>query len=183
MQCVKIFYQISSNVESQAVRGVEAGVVGAKSSLIVEAINFEGKPCKGGSIRLLEGEIVSELTGARASCSVEGSYINGTESVYKISYHPTIKGRHQLHITVEGQHVSGSPFCVAVKSPIKELGIPIATIHEVGKPWGCAINQSREVFVTDENAHCVAVFAPGGQKLRSFGTRGSSLRQFNSPAS
>ena len=157
--------------------GVEAGVVGAKSSVLLEAINFEGKPCKEGSIRFLEGEIVSELTGARASCSVEGM----EQSQYKISYHPTIKGRHQLHITVEGQHVRGSPFCVLVKSPIEQLSIPIATIHEVGKPWGCVINQSGEVFVTDENAHCVAVFAPGGQKLRSFGTRGSSLGQFNSP--
>ena len=159
--------------------GVEAGVVGAKSSVLLEAINFEGKPCKEGSIRLLEGEIVSELTGARTSCSVEGILMG--QSQYEISYHPTIKGRHQLHIKAEGQHIRGSPFSVAVKSPMEELGIPIATIHEVGKPWGCVINQSGEVFVTDRDAHCVAVFTPGGQELRSFGTRGSGLGQFNHP--
>ena len=159
--------------------GVEAGVVGAKSSVILEAINFEGKLCKEGSIRFLEGEIVSELTGARASCSVEGILVG--QSQYEIRYHPIIKGRHLLHIKAEGQHIRGSPFCVAVKSPIEELGIPIATIHEVEEPWGCAINQSGEVFVTDENAHCVAVFTPGGQKLRSFGTRGSGLGLFNDP--
>ena len=124
--------------------GVEAGVVGVKSSVLLEAINFEGKLCKEGSIRLLEGEIVSELTGARASCSVEGM----EQSRYEISYHPTIKGRHQLHITVEGQHVRGSPFCVAVKSPMKKLGSPVSAVHEVREPWGCVINQSGEVFVT-----------------------------------
>ena len=69
--------------------------MGAKFSLIVEAINFEGKLCKEGSIRLLEGEIVSDLTGARASCSVEGILVG--ESQYEISYHPTINKSEVVH--------------------------------------------------------------------------------------
>ena len=159
-------------------RGLRAAVAEESSTVVLEAINFVGESCKV-PIRLLQCEVVSELTGARASCSVERILMG--QSQYEIRYHPTIKGRHQLHIKAEGQHIRGSPFCVAVKSPIEKLGIGIATIHEVEEPRGCVINQSGEVFVTDENAHCVAVFTPGGQKLRSFGTCGSGLGQFKCP--
>ena len=69
---------------------VEAKVVGEKSTAILEAINFEGKPCEE-PIKSLECELVSEITGTRASCSTE----RRGQSQYEISYEPTIKGRHQ----------------------------------------------------------------------------------------
>ena len=72
----------------------------------------------------LEYEIVSEIAGTRTSCSVEGR----GQGQYKISYQPTVKGKHQLHIKVQGHHVKGSPFCVAVKSPVEKLGTPIQTV-------------------------------------------------------
>ena len=154
---------------------VEAGVVGVKSTAILEVINFEGKLCKV-PIRLLECEITSEITGTKASCIAE----RNRQGQYKISYQPTIKGRHQLQIKADGQHIKGSPFSVAVKAPIEKLGTQVLTIRGVN-PGRCVINQSRELVVTDMKEHCVAVFTPGGQKLRSFGTRGSSLGQFNIP--
>ena len=153
-------------------RGVEAAVVEEASTVFLEVINFVGESCKV-PIRVLESEVQSEISGTRAICS--------EERPYKISYQPTIKGRHRLHIKAEGQHIRGSPFSVAVKAPIEKLGTPILTIHGVKSPWGCAISQSREVCVTDTNAHCVAAFTSGGQKLRSFGTRESGLKQFDDP--
>ena len=86
--------------------GVEVVVaVGVKSTGILQAINFRGKPCEE-SVKSLECELASEITGTRASCSVE----RRGQSQYEISYKPTIKGRHQLHIKMEGQHIRGSPF-------------------------------------------------------------------------
>ena len=157
-------------------RGLEAAVAEEESTVVLEAINFVSKSCKV-PIRLLECEIASEIAGTRASCTVE----RRRQSKYKISYQPTIKGRHQLHIKTEGQHIRGSPFSVAVKAPIVKLGTSILTIHGMNIPWGCLINQNREVLVTDIDTHCVAVFASGGQKLLSFGTEGSGLGQFDNP--
>ena len=154
--------------------GVEVAAVGVKSTPILQAINFGGKPCEE-PIKSLECELVSEITGTRASCSVE----RRGQSQYKISYQPTIKGRHQLHIKMEGQHIRGSPFSIAVKSPVERLGTPILTIGGMEKPWGVAINQRGEVVVTERGRHCVSVFRPSGGKLRSFGTHGSGLRQLN----
>ena len=156
--------------------GVEVAAVGVKSTAILQAINFRGKPCEE-PIKSLECELVSEITGTRASCSVE----RRGQSQYEISYHPTIKGRHQLHIKMEGQHIRGSPFSVAVKLPVEKLGTRILTIGKMKEPSGVAINQRGEVVVTNRGIYCVSVFSPSGGKLRSFGTQGSNQGQFNEP--
>ena len=157
-------------------KGLEVEVVGEKSTAILHAVSYEGKPFEE-PIKSLECELVSEITGTRASCSVE----RRGQSQYEISYQPTIKGRHQLHIKVEGQHVRGSPSSVAVKSPVEKLGTPILTLGGVRKPDGVAINQRGEVVVTEWGVHCVSVFSPSREKLRSFGTHGSGQGQFDRP--
>ena len=158
-------------------KGFEVAVVGEKSTAILHAVSYEGKPCEE-PIKSLECELASEITGTRASCSVE----RRGQSQYEISYQPTIKGRHQLHIKVEGQHVRGSPSSVAVKSPVEKLGTPILTLGGVRGPWGVAINQRGEVVMTEYGGHCVSVFSPSGEKLRSFGTWGSGQGQFKYPS-
>ena len=143
---------------------------------ILQVVNFEGEPCKV-LIKFLECEFVSEITGTRANCSVE----RRGQSQYKIGYQPTIKGKHQLHIKVEGQHIRGSPFSVAVKMPVDTLSAPILTIDRLKSPWGVAVNQRGEVVVTEKDGHFVSVFSPNGEEIRSFGTQGSGHGQFQSP--
>ena len=159
-------------------KGAEFTVqVGERSTAILQAINFEGKPCEDPVMNSLECEIVSEVADTRTSCSVEGR----GQGQYKISYQPTIKGKHQLHIKVQGQHVKGSPFRVAVKSPVEKLGTPIRTVGGVMEPGGVAINQKGEVVVAECGGYCVSVFSPSGEKIRSFGTQGSGPGQFEEP--
>ena len=144
---------------------------------ILQVIDFEGKPCKEPVMKSLQCEIVSEIADTRTSCSVEGR----GQGQYKISYQPTVKGKHQLHIKVQGQHIKGSPFPVAAKSPVEKLGTPIRTIGGVKEPWGVAINVKGEAVVAERGGNCVSVFSPSGEKTRSFGTRGSGPGQFESP--
>jgi tripartite motif-containing protein 2/3/tripartite motif-containing protein 71 len=153
-----------------------SALVGETSSAILQAINFQGKPCEE-PIKSLECEIASVITGTRARCSVE----RRGQSQYEITYQPTIKGRHQLHIKAEGQHIRGSPFSVAVKSPVEKLGAPILTVGGVEAPWGVAINQRGEVVVAECGGHCISMFSPSGEKLRSFGNYGSGPGQVRRP--
>ena len=157
-------------------KSLEVATVGERSTAVLQVVNFKGQPCEE-PIKSSECELVSEITGTRARGSIE----RRGQSQYEISYQPTIKGRHQLHIKVEGQHIRASPFSVAVKSPVEKLGTPILTIGGVVTPWGVAINQRGEVVVTEWAGHCVSVFSPSGEKLRSFGTRGSGQGQFDRP--
>ena len=105
-------------------KGVEAAKVMETSTVLLHAVNLGGKSYEK-PIMSLECELESEITCTRVSCSVE----RRGQSRYDLSYQPTIKGRHQLHIKVEGQHVRGSPFSVAVTLPIEKLGTPILTIY------------------------------------------------------
>ena len=159
-----------------AVKGAEAAVVGEKSTAILQAINFEGELWEE-PIKSLECELVSEIAGTRASCSVE----RRGQSQYKISYQPTIKGRHQLLIKIQGQHIRGSPLSLATKSPVEKLGDPILTIDGVDDPRGVAVNQRGEVAVSELGGDCVSVFSPSGEKLQSFGKHGSGQGEFDCP--
>ena len=157
--------------------GVKEAVVGVKSSTILQVVNFEGDPYKG-HIKSLVCKFTSKLTGATAHCSVKRS----AESQYKISYMPTIKGRHKLHIKAEGEHISGSPFSVAVTSPSLKFDAPVLTIDALAKPWGVAVTQGGEIVVSEIDGHCVSVFSADGKKLRSFGTYGYRAHgEFNEP--
>ena len=154
----------------------ESAVVGVKAVAILHAVvNFGDEIF----IELIECELVSEIiTGTHINCNVE----RREQNEYEISYQPTIKGRHQLHIKVGGQHVKESPSNVVVKSPVENLGDPILTIiYAVEGPRGIAINQKGEVVVTEGDLHCVSVFSPKGDKIRSFGTRGSGPGQLRDP--
>ena len=151
-------------------KGLEVAAVGKKSSALLHA---RGEPLEE-PIELLECELVSEITGPIERGSVE----KRGQSQYEISYQPTIKGRHQLHIKVKGQHIRESPFDdVVVTSPVEKLGTQILAIGRVMCPWDVAINQRGEVVVTKINI--ISVFTPSGKRLQSFGSHGSGPGQFD----
>ena len=157
-------------------KGLETAMVGERSIVVTQIINFDGQPCDE-LIKSLQCELSSEMTGAR----VRGSVEKMEQGQYRISYQPTIRGRHQLHIKVEDQHIRGSPFDVMVKLPLEKLGTPIRTINGVGNPRGVVVNQKGEVVVTEAGKHMVSVFSPDGERLQSFGSYGSGQGQFDHP--
>ena len=151
-------------------QGVQGAVVGEKSTAILQIVNFEGKPCDK-PIKKLECDVMSEITGTRASCKA-GIINTGVWSHYEIIYQPTIKGRHQLHIKAEGQPIRSSPFSIAVTDFGTPIGSMVGTLGVVGRPWGVAINQSGEVMISEVGEARVSVFSLSGRKLRSFSIRG-----------
>ncbi len=134
--------------------------MGEKSPALLQGVNYNGAPCEE-TIHSLQCELVSEITRA----TVRGSLERRGQSQYEISYHPTIKERHQLHIKVEDQHIRGSPFPVAVKLPIEKLGTSILTIGGVVRPWGITFNQRGEVVVAELSGHGVSIFSSSEEKL------------------
>ena len=152
-------------------RGTEEAVVGEKATAVLNAVTFKGEPCDAATASSsFQVELVSEITGSKVIGGVEHSMERRGQGQYVMSYQPTVKGRHQLHIKADGQHIRGSPFSVTVKLPVEKLGTPIQTWSNLGYPWGVAVNGKGEVVVAECGAHCVSVFSPCGEKLRSFGT-------------
>ena len=157
-------------------KGLETAVVGEKSTVILQTMDFSSEPCSH-PIKSLECVLVSEITGSRVVGNVE----RRGQDQYKIRYQPIMKGKHHLNIKVDGQHIRGSPFSVTVKLPVEKLGNPILTIDRMEGPCGVAVNLTGEVVVTEFYGHCVSVFSQHRKKLSSFGTQGSGHGQFSGP--
>ena len=117
-------------------------------------------------------ELVPSDGASQIRCEVEG---NG-EGKYKISYCPQHRGYHQLHIQVEGNHISGSPFTVAVL-----ITTPTSTIKDLSSPRAVATNERGQVIVAEHCGHCISLFSANGEKVASFGSNGSTPGQVDSP--
>ena len=157
-------------------KGLEEAVVGKKSTALIQAFDCMGTPCTE-LIKSLQCEVISDITVTK----VQGIVKRRGQNQYEINYQPTIKGRNQLHIKMNNQHIKGSPFPVSVKMPVEQLGIPIQIIHDVNYPTGVTVNKKGEVIVSELVSNCVSVFSPTGEKLKSFGTSSSGHEQFSYP--
>ena len=157
-------------------RGLEVATIREQATTILYAIEADGKECEQPLVNT-SCELVSDA----GSSTVKAAVQKKEKNKYTISYQPTHRGRHQLHIKVEGVPIRGSPFVVIARLPIKELGTPIRTIGGVNSPWGVAVNQRGEIIVAESGGHCISIFSPSGGKVRTFGRKGSAQGQFNEP--
>ena len=157
-------------------KGLEVAVRGEKAMAIVHICDEERrvypKPVE---------SLTCEMTSDTIADKIKGEVKKTKDGQFEISYQPASRGRHQLHIKVEGDHIKGSPFTVTVKLPVRELGTPVKTIKGVNNPWGVAVNQRGEIVVVEHHGNCVSIFAPSGEKIRSFGSQGSGQGQLNGP--
>ena len=158
-------------------KGLEVAEPGERATAVLHVVNDKGKACDA-PVETVTSELESESMSKKTKCVVKKT----EASQYEISYQPTSRGRHQLHIKVEGEHIKGSPFPVNVKLPVQKLGTPIKTISGVNFPWGVVVNKGGDIIVAEHGGNCVSIFSPAGEKIKSFGSRGSNNGQFNSPA-
>ena len=156
--------------------GLKLATVDERATVILHVMDVKGK-----AYTVTEEAMICELASDMKSmyfkklkCSVQ----KNESGQYEISYQPTSRRRHQLHIKVEGDHIIGSPFSVIV---LNKLSTPTNIISGVAAPQGIAFNENGDIFVAEYRGHSVSVFCPSGEKLQSFGSKGSELGQFNHP--
>ena len=157
-------------------KGLEVATVGEQATAILYTMDADGKECEQPLVNT-SCELVSDAGGPTVKAAVQKKEKNK----YTISYQPTHRGRHQLHIKVEGVPIRGSPFGVVARLSIQKLGTPIRTIGGLNRPRGVAVNQRGEIIVAEYRGHCVSIFSSIGEKIRTFGCLGSAQGQFNEP--
>ena len=158
-------------------KGLEVAEPGERATAVLHVVSNKYKAYTK-PVKNLICELVSESTGEKIDCSVKKTEASGQ---YEISYQATSRGRHQLHIKVEGEHIKGSPFPVTVKLPVEKLGTPIKTISGVESPWGVAFNSKGNIVVAENGGHCISIFNPKGEKIKVFGSQGSDHGQLIGP--
>ena len=59
---------------------------------------------------------------------------------YSIQCTPTVRGRHELTVSMDEQQVAGSPFPVFVSIPPTQLGKPVKVWTNLTGPTGITVN-------------------------------------------
>ena len=149
-------------------KDAKIAIVGKESTVLLDTVDYRGQPCKE-LVKPIESELVSDIRG-------EGVVQRIGRSQYVITFVPSIKGRHQLHVRVEGQRIRGSPLLIDAVLPM----VPMLSIGNVVTPLGIAIDQHGCIATTEWERHCVSRFKKTGERLRSFGKRGSRNGEFRS---
>ena len=97
-------------------------------------------------------------------CQVE--QVEGNE--YRVQHTPTVRGRHELMVSVNGQEVAGSPLPVFVSIHPTLLGAPVRVITGVKNPWDVAVSTAgNSVTIVSEHSENVVLFNKNGRKLRN----------------
>ena len=126
--------------------------------------------------------------GSKVSTQLKG--VNGTQEVtdnndgsYTASFVPQQVGEMKLTISINGQHIKGSPYNVVVrdykssKKPNKVMDIN----GSMGQPWGVAFSKSGVWAVADWSKYLVYVFDGEDQMINKFDSKGSVANQFYHP--
>ena len=147
--------------------GLTSATVGKNTKFVIHAVNYLGKKCEE-PIRDLRCELVSNVKDTKVTGTVVKS---SKESDTEVTYCPRVPGRHQLHITINGSPISGSPFSVLVQVQVQTLTSSVITIKEIMSPWGIAVSERDDEIVASTTAlNCISIFSrTSGALLRSFG--------------
>ena len=100
------------------------------------------------------------------------SIISTQPGVCTVTYTPTLRGLHQLKITINETDIPGSPFTLHVLPSPEMRGVVQRTITGVNKPCDVAVSKSGEVVVYEHLSRC-SVYNREGEKLWSFSSQSS----------
>ena len=110
----------------------------------------------------VECELKSLAEASTIKCAVSRSQDNA----YLCEYTPTVRGRHELTVSVNEQAVAGSPFSVHVTIHPTQLGKPVRVIPTgVLGPRDVTLSSSGEMIVAFRNS--IFVYDKTGKKVRS----------------
>ena len=108
------------------------------------------------------GLLMSLYDGSVIKCNVNQS----GPGEYRIQYTPTVRGRHELTVLVDGQQVAGSPFPVFVSIPPTQLGKPAKVLGNLARVSMVEFNSIGKVTML-ENVHNFLAFYDGDKIFKS----------------
>ena len=170
--------------------GLQSATVNHSTHVVVEVTDPTGRPASLPQNITAQLETVSEeatpTNASRWSSPKEPetrvSVAMTTPSLYEVSYTAVSRGQHKLYVQVNDREISGSPFTITVYPDPTHLGRPVRTVTGLSAPYGIAFNSRGEAVISEyRDGHRVSIFDKGGQKIRTFGSRGDGPHQMKYP--
>ena len=153
--------------------GLKGATTGEQKTVVFHAKTAQNKEYKG------KLNLKAELEHIKSKDKVLCEAVKQQNGQHKINYRPVKRGKHELHLTVDGNPVRGSPFPIAVIPSAQSLNKPVRVVRGLNSPRGTAINSKGQMIVVEGGGTCVSVLTPEGEKIRTFGSRGSGNGQFS----
>ena len=151
---------------------LKGATTGEQKTVLFHAMTRQNKKYKG------ELNLKAELEHIKSKHRVQCEVISQQNGQHKINYRPVKRGKHQLHLTVDGNPVRGSPFPIAVTPSAQSLSKPVRVIRDFDHPRNTTLNSKGQTIVVQGNGTCVTMLTSEGVKIRTFGTHGSGKGQF-----
>ena len=143
--------------------GLKGATIGEIKTVSFQLMTKKNKKFNGKSN--LKAELVYIVSKDILKCEV----IDQQHGQHKINYRPMKRGKHELHITVNGNAVRGSPFPIAVAPSPQSFIKPSRVVRGVNKPRGTVSNSKGELVVVEGGGATISVLTPEGEKIRTFG--------------
>ena len=153
--------------------GLKGATIGEQKTVVFHALTRQNKEYKA------KLNLKAELEHIKIKHRVQCEVVKQQNGQHKINYRPVKRGKHQLHLTVDGNPVRGSPFPIAVTPSAQSLNKPVRVVQGLDCPKGTAINSKGQIIVGEGGGTCVSVLTPEGEKIRTFGTKESGNGQFS----
>lgn len=113
---------------------------------------------------VVSAQLVSEVDGS----TVDASVFRGGRGLYEVTYMPKVRGRHQLHIAVDGATIANSPLPVSVSIPPGSLRPhPHHIITGIKHPYGAIFDDEQNLLVTESNGTQVCLLMRNNQGVIS----------------
>ena len=94
-----------------------------------------------------------------------------------ISFTPTVRGPHQMNVTIGGSDISNGLFTVHAYPTVKMRGKALG-ITGIARPTCVAVSKSGEIMVSEWSTHCIQVLDRDGKKTRLIPPEGSGKKYF-----
>ena len=153
--------------------GLKGATTGKQKTVVFHATTTQNKEYKD------KLNLKAELEHIKSKDRVQCEVVKQQNGQHKINYRPVKRGKHELHLTVDGNPVRGSPFPLAITPSAQSLNKPVRVVRGLDRPRGTAINSKGQMIVVEGNGTCVSVLTPEGEKIRTFGTAGSGNGQLS----
>ena len=122
----------------------------------------------------------------KVSCSLRSLYNNVIAECkvgqtgagqYSIQCTPTVRGRHELTVSVDGQQVAGSPYPEFVSIPPTQLGKPVKVWTNITRPTGITVNSVGEILISEQSGNIMKFDTEGNRRTLVEQNRVNMLRK------
>ena len=124
-------------------------------------------------------DLTAELMHTKSTDRIRCEVVKQKNGTHKINYQPNKRGKHELRLTINSSPVRGSPYPITVTPSPQSLCKPVRVVGGLNQPRGTAINSKGQVVVVEKGGSCISILTPEGERIRSFGTKGSGNGQLS----